>query len=208
LITASQWWRLRPNFWNCTAAAFMLDIIQSNIGNCLITQLSMHLHHAFTKFCYHLCYELHTSWSLHHSNGRRPNFCNCTTATCDVTQHWCCVSINIVNCPITQLSMHLHPAFTKFFCCLHYESHTSWSLHHCAGRRPNFWNGTAAPFMLDIIQLNIVNCLITQLSMHLHPAFTKFCCRLHYESHTSWSLHHSAGGAGPIFGMALLHLLS
>jgi hypothetical protein len=127
---------------------------------------------------------------LHHSAGRRPNFLNCTTATGGVTQLWCCVSKNIVNCLITQLSTHLHPAFTKFCCRLHYESHTSWSLHqHNAGRRPNFWNGTAASFMLDIIQSNIVNCLITQLSMHLHPAFTKFCCRPHYESHTSWSLH-------------------
>jgi hypothetical protein len=139
----------RPNFWNYTTAAFMLDIIQSNIVNCLITQLSTHLHPAFTKFCCCHRYESHTSWSLHHSAGRRPNFWNCTTAT-GVTQLWCCVSIHIVNCLITQLSMHLHPAFTKFCCRLHYESHTSWS---------------------------------------------------------SWSLHHSAGGAGPIFGMALLQLL-
>jgi hypothetical protein len=116
----------RPNFCNYTTAAFMLDIIQSNIMKCLITGLSMHLHPAFTKFCCRLHYESHTSWSLHHSAGHSPNICNCTTAT-GVTQLWCCVSIHIVNCLITQLSMqHLHPAFMKF-CWLFtgVTSHTS-----------------------------------------------------------------------------------
>jgi hypothetical protein len=101
----------------------------------------MHLHPAFTKFCCCLHYESHTSWSLPHNAGRRPNFGNCTTAT-GVTQLWCCISIHIVNCLITQLSMHLHPALMKFCCRLHYESHTSWSPHRSAGRRPNFGNCT------------------------------------------------------------------
>jgi hypothetical protein len=177
--------------------------------NCLISQLSTHLHPAFTKFCCRLHYESHTSWSLHHSTGRRPNFCDCTTAAFILDT----IQSNIVNCLITQLSMHLHPDFTKFCCHLHYESHTSWSLHHSARHRPNFWNCTTATGVTQLwccVSINIVNCLITQLSMHLHPAFTKFCCRLHYELHTSWSkVDHciTVLGAGPIFGIALLQLL-
>jgi hypothetical protein len=116
---------------------------------------------------------------LHHSAGGRPNFWNCTTAT-GVTQLWCCVSIHIVNCLITQLLTYLHPAFTKFCCRLHYKSHTSWSLHHSAGCRRNFCNCTTATGVTQLwccVSIHAVNCLITQLSTHLHPVFMKFCCR-------------------------------
>jgi hypothetical protein len=161
LITASQYWRQAQflELHYCCFYARYNSIKHCELSNNSVINASMHP--AFTKFWSRLHYESQTSWSLHHSAGHRPNFWNCTTAT-GVTQLWCCVSIHIVNCLITQLSTHLHPAFMKFCCRLHYELHTSWSLHHSAGRRSNFWNCTIAAFMLDIIESNsIVSCLIT-----------------------------------------------
>jgi hypothetical protein len=151
----------------------MLDIIQSNTVNCQITQLSIHLHPAFTKFCCRLHYDVHPAFTKFCCRLNYESY----TSWSGVTQLWCwvsvhklkCLYIHIVNCLITQLSTYPHPVFTKLCCrvfiisCILVTTATGVTQHWCK-----------TAFMLDIVQSNILNCLITELSTHLHTPFTKF----------------------------------
>jgi hypothetical protein len=100
-------------------------------------------------------------WSPHRS-AVRCNWCN-TALMLRFNPHCELSNNSVINASA--------PCFHEtLLSCLHYKLHTSHCCHWCI---------TAL-----MLRFN-PHCLITQLSIHLHPVFTKFCCRLHYKSLTA-----------------------